>query len=215
MVRPLTELNVPEVLARSTVVCGCGGGHAVAEALPNILAHAHQLVLDADALNAIAADPELRRALIQRAAAGLASVLTPHPLEAARLLGCGADQVQASRLACAQVLATELGATIVLKGSGTVIAGPDTTPKVNASGSARLASAGTGDVLAGWLGGLWSAQPACAPATLAAAAVWLHGRAGESGDQRLPLLAGDLMTSMARAVEATATGAPGATLAKR
>jgi hydroxyethylthiazole kinase-like uncharacterized protein yjeF len=209
MYRPLTELIDPDVLARSTVVCGCGGGRAVATVLPAILAHARQLVLDADALNAIAADPELRLTLIRRSAAGLASVLTPHPLEAARLLAGSADQIQASRLASAQALAKELGATIVLKGSGTVIAVPGALPRINASGSARLASAGTGDVLAGWIGGLWSSQASCAPGTVAAAAVWLHGRAGESGDQRLPLLAGDLIAEMACVVENTAQPAPG------
>jgi NAD(P)H-hydrate repair Nnr-like enzyme with NAD(P)H-hydrate dehydratase domain len=74
-----------------------------------------------------------------------------------------------------------------------------------------LASAGTGDVLAGWLGGLWAAQPACPPGTVAAAGVWLHGLAGESGDQRLPLLAGDLIVAMARVVAETAWRAPGGT----
>jgi NAD(P)H-hydrate repair Nnr-like enzyme with NAD(P)H-hydrate dehydratase domain len=73
---------------------------------------------------------------------------------------------------------------------------------VNPTGSARLASAGTGDVLAGWIGGLWSAQPGLLPSTIAAAAVWLHGRAGESGNLRGPLPANELITAMTDCVAA-------------
>ena len=72
----------------ATVVCGCGGGESVATHMPTLLEHSARIVLDADALNALAADPVLRAALAARAARGAASVLTPHPLEAARLLGC-------------------------------------------------------------------------------------------------------------------------------
>ena len=71
----------------TTVVCGCGGGDAVRAPLPRLLSVAPRLVLDADALNAIAADPSLLALAAARAARGLATILTPHPLEAARLLG--------------------------------------------------------------------------------------------------------------------------------
>ena len=84
-------------------------------------------------------------------------MLTPHPLEAARLLGCDAKAVQADRLGAARQLAADMGAVIVLKGSGSVVAAPQQTPRINASGNAALATAGTGDVLAGWLAGAWSA----------------------------------------------------------
>ena len=135
-------------LARLAVACGCGGGPQVAAWLPQLLAEAAQLVLDADALNAVAADPGLQDALCRRRQA---TVLTPHPLEAARLLGSSTATVQADRLAAAQALAERFGAVVVLKGSGTVLAAPARPPAINPTGNARLATAGTGDVLAGFV----------------------------------------------------------------
>jgi NAD(P)H-hydrate repair Nnr-like enzyme with NAD(P)H-hydrate dehydratase domain len=79
-------------------------------------------------------------------------VLTPHPLEAARLLGATSAQVQQGRLRAAAELAQRFACTVVLKGSGTVIATPGQVPRINPTGNARLATAGTGDVLAGLLG---------------------------------------------------------------
>ncbi len=190
----------PALLARATIVCGCGGGSAVRDILPAVLAHAARLVLDADALNALAADAGLRAALRDRAARGLPSVLTPHPLEAARLLGVDAGTVQSRRQHSAQTLADGLQATVVLKGSGTLIAAPGRTPLINPTGNARLGSGGTGDVLAGWLGGQWSQASDGQAFEAAAASVWLHGHAAEltgSGDQRLPLRAADLIEAMA------------------
>ncbi|MEO8081312.1 MAG: NAD(P)H-hydrate dehydratase [Caldimonas sp.] len=146
--------------AESTVVCGCGGGDAVRESLPRLIALAPQLVLDADALNAIAADTGLQTVIAARRARGLPTVLTPHPLEAARLLGRTVDEVQADRLGAAHELAARLRAIVVLKGSGTVIAEPEEIAAIAATGNASLASAGTGDVLAGWIGGRWAASAA-------------------------------------------------------
>ena len=110
------------------VVCGCGGGESVATVLSEVLARAPRLVLDADALNAIAADPALRTLLIQRNTAQH-TVLTPHPLEAARLLGCDTTHVQSNRLSAAQELADRLQCTVVLKGSGTITAAPGQIPR--------------------------------------------------------------------------------------
>jgi NAD(P)H-hydrate repair Nnr-like enzyme with NAD(P)H-hydrate dehydratase domain len=70
-------------------------------------------------------------------------VLTPHPLEAARLLGCTTADIQAQRLSAAQRLAHDLMCTVVLKGSGSITAAPNQTPVVNPTGNARLATAGT------------------------------------------------------------------------
>jgi hydroxyethylthiazole kinase-like uncharacterized protein yjeF len=154
--RGWSTASTSEALARSTVVCGCGGDDAVRAPLPRLLSSARRLVLDADALNALATDPMLQRLLQARALRGLATVLTPHPLEAARLLGCPTAEVQRDRLHAARELAAQQNACVVLKGSGTVIAMPDRTPRINATGSAALATAGTGDVLAGWLGGRWA-----------------------------------------------------------
>ena len=90
------------------------------------------------------------RSLVQaRARRGLATVLTPHPLEAARLLAGSTTEVQANRLDAAQQLARRFACTVVLKGSGTLIAQADATPVINPTGNARLATGGTGDVLAG------------------------------------------------------------------
>jgi hypothetical protein len=105
-----------------TAVCGCGGGTDVRSVLPRVLATAAALVLDADALNAIATDSALQAQLASRARRGRPTVITPHPLEAARLLGCTASDVQADRLAAARQLASRFGVVAVLKGSGTVIA---------------------------------------------------------------------------------------------
>ena len=102
-------------LEQLTVVCGCGGGEAVRAVLPAVLARAARLVLDADALNALATDAALRAEVVSRAERGLPTVLTPHPLEAARLLGVSAVEVQADRLNAAQQLA-EQAVTAVEKG---------------------------------------------------------------------------------------------------
>ncbi|NMM79876.1 bifunctional ADP-dependent (S)-NAD(P)H-hydrate dehydratase/NAD(P)H-hydrate epimerase [Acidovorax sp. SRB_14] len=164
-------------LEHLTVVCGCGGGEAVRAVLAPVLARAPRLVLDADALNAVAADTALQEALGARAQRGQSTVLTPHPLEAARLLGQETAEVQAHRLAAAQRLAERFACAVVLKGSGTVVAAPGRAPHINPTGNARLATAGTGDVLAGMVGaGL--AGGASAPQA-AVAAVFAHGLAAD------------------------------------
>ncbi|WP_225784635.1 NAD(P)H-hydrate dehydratase [Xenophilus sp. Marseille-Q4582] len=176
---PALDPVLPELMFRSadalplpgqTVVCGCGGGTAVAGHLPRLLQHAGPLVLDADALNALAAEPALQAALHQRQAP---TVLTPHPLEAARLLGSDTPQVQADRLQAARTLARQFESAVVLKGSGSVIAAPDGLPVLNPTGNARLASAGTGDVLAGFIGALLAQGRDAQDAACEAA--WRHG----------------------------------------
>jgi hydroxyethylthiazole kinase-like uncharacterized protein yjeF len=179
-------------LSAMTVVCGCGGGAAVRTALPRVLATAAALVLDADALNAIAADSALQTQLTSRARRGRPTVITPHPLEAARLLGCTAIDIQADRLAAARQLASRFGVVAVLKGSGTVVADESGAPPVlNLTGNARLASAGTGDVLAGMIGAALAAQQ---PAFEAAhEAVWRHGHIADTWPADAPpLTAGTL-----------------------
>ena len=204
------------LLARVTVVCGCGGASAVRDALPVLLSRSARLVLDADALNALAADEGLRRLLIARAGRGQATVLTPHPLEAARLLGCDAAQVQADRLRAARALAERHGCVVLLKGSGSVIAGPDGMATINPTGNGLLAGGGTGDVLAGWIGAFWAQAAAghgdAASARLATeAAAWLHGHAADrllaSAPSALALRAGELSERMRQAA-ALRRGAP-------
>lgn len=200
MFRPQWWLRPAPEIAAGTVVCGCGGGSPVREALPPLLTHATRLVLDADALNAIAGDTSLQTQLHARAARDRQTVLTPHPLEAGRLLNVGAAHVQANRLAAAQQLADRYACAIVLKGSGSVIAGPGVVPHVNPTGSAALATAGTGDVLAGWIGGTWAQAATLSLATAlqgAAASVFRHGLAGERADE-VPLRAANLIDAMMR-----------------
>ena len=163
-------------LEKLHVVCGCGGGQTVQAVLPEVLRRSAQLVLDADGLNAVAQDNKLKDGLRQRADAQ-PTVITPHPLEAARLLNISTAQVQSDRLKAAQNLADQLQCTVVLKGSGTVIAAPDQTPRINTSGNGRLAIGGTGDVLAGLIGarlaqGLSAFDAACA-------AVAQHGQTAD------------------------------------
>ncbi|MDE2456982.1 MAG: NAD(P)H-hydrate dehydratase, partial [Burkholderiales bacterium] len=175
--------GAPDILARTTVVCGCGGGAAVAGSLPPLIAHAARLVLDADALNAIADDATLQRLLAARAARALPTVITPHPLEAAHLLGAHAAAVQADRLGAARALVERFGVVAVLKGSGTIVAAPAALPSVNPTGNALLAAAGTGDVLAGWIGGVWAAGAGDARSA-AIGAVWQHGHAADLAQAR-------------------------------
>ncbi len=196
--------NPPSVLRGSTVVCGCGAGLGVRAALPALLHHSARLVLDADALNAVATDVQLQSLLRARAQRGLASVITPHPLEAARLLGVSVEQVQADRIAAAQCLAAAWSSVVVLKGSGTIVTAPGVLPIINLSGNAALATPGSGDVLAGWIGGLWSTMAKGDPTTLAhrvaRATTALHGHAADLHVQamgnRLPLRAADLIDAM-------------------
>ena len=184
-----------DAVAASTVVCGCGGGDDVRAALPRLLSIAPRLVLDADALNAIAADSALLKLLVARASRALETILTPHPLEAARLLETTAKAVQGDRLQAAAELAGRTRAVVVLKGSGTIVAAAGDAPFVNATGNASLATAGTGDVLAGWTGGRW--RVGMAASDVALQAVIEHGAAAEP-DMPGALRAGDLVEALYR-----------------
>lgn len=199
MHRPPAALEDHEVpLEAATVVCGCGGGDAVRAVLPGVIGRAGRLLLDADALNALAADPALVARVATRSGRGRTTVATPHPLEAARLLGCTTAEIQADRLAAAARLAERLQATVVLKGSGSIVATTGCTPLVNASGNAALATAGSGDVLAGWTGGLWAQGLAAHDA--AALGTHTHGQAADrwQAGRRRPgaLLAGALVDAL-------------------
>jgi len=198
MFRASEMIDDREHLARSTVVCGCGGGQAVHKLLPRLLSAADRLVLDADALNAVASDPDLVALLRARADRGQPCVMTPHPLEAARLLGQTTGKVQGDRLQAAATLADRFQCAVVLKGSGSVIAAPGQVPRINASGNASLATAGTGDVLAGWLGGLWAQQLAADTGfAVSLRAVAEHGAAADP-EPASALRASDLIETLHR-----------------
>jgi len=132
-----------------------------------------RLVLDADGLNALAA----LYAEGWRPADGPELLLTPHPGEAARLLGVTAAEVQADRQGTARRLAERYRAAVALKGAGTLVCGVDGVVWLNRTGNPGMASGGTGDVLAGLAGALWAQGMAAWQA--AAAAVWAHGEAGD------------------------------------
>ncbi len=153
---------------------GLGMSRDAANLAARALACPLPLVLDADALNLIAAEPGLQQRLAQRHAPAL---LTPHPLEAGRLLGTDAVAVQADRLDAAAELAQRFKVHVILKGSGSVIACPDRVLMINTSGNPALATAGSGDVLAGLCGSLLAQQIPMHEAALAAA--WLHGHAAD------------------------------------
>ena len=182
MVRAPEEMS----LQTSTVVCGCGGGDDIHALLPQVISTSQKLVLDADALNAIARDTSLQSLLRKRSARGKPTVLTPHPLEAARLLHCTAKDVQHNRLHAAQQLADTFQCVVVLKGSGSIVATPDHTPVINGSGNASLATAGTGDVLAGLIGAYIARHQDVFAATYQA--VFAHGHAADAWPSLEPAL---------------------------
>jgi hydroxyethylthiazole kinase-like uncharacterized protein yjeF len=195
MCRRATDLD----LSRAAIVAGpgFGSGSAAKALLPRLFDAAGPLVLDADGLNLVAADTALQAALAARAAPCL---ITPHPLEAARLLGTSAAEVQADRLHAARELARRHAAVAVLKGAGSVVARPDGLAAINTSGNPALATGGTGDVLAGLCGALlaqgWPAWEA------ALGAVWLHGAAADDlvndGIGPVGMLAGELIPAIRR-----------------
>lgn len=190
MLRELDALDLP----RLTVVAGCGGGRAITQALGRLLQYSARLVLDADALNRVAEDPWLQTLLQQRGLRQHPTVLTPHPLEAARLLDTQTAEVQAHRLESARQLARQFGCCVVLKGSGTVIASPDQTLRINTTGNGLLATGGTGDVLAGLTG---ARLARCGDAWEAACnAVWTHGQTANDWPESVALTASRLAASL-------------------
>jgi hydroxyethylthiazole kinase-like uncharacterized protein yjeF len=185
MFRGQAEWHDLPALQAIVVGCGLGTGPEAGAALQWAAGHSAALVIDADALNLLAADGKLAQLLRGRPAE---TIITPHPLEAARLLGVDAAAVQQDRIEAARTLARRFNAIALLKGAGTVIARPDGRYAINSTGSPALATAGTGDVLAGMIGALLAQGATAWDAALAAA--WLHGRAGEGRD--IGLVAGDI-----------------------
>lgn len=133
------------------------------------------LVLDADGLGALGGDLGVLSRLRRD---GFPAVLTPHVGELARLLGCGVEEVQGDRVASAREAALRSRSIVVLKGHGTLVAGPEGDLLLNVTGSPILATGGTGDVLAGLIGALLAAG--VLPLEAAAAGVFLHGLAGDA-----------------------------------
>lgn len=195
--QPELMLRTPQALLHSELtVLACGPGLGTSDQAKALLAEALTreipLVLDADALNLVAAEGDLHVALATRR---LPTLLTPHPAEAARLLGSDVTMIQADRVAAALELAERFNALVALKGCGTVVTAPDGRWRMNATGNPGLATAGSGDVLTGMVTALiaqgWTAEAALM------AAVHLHGTAADrlvaAGIGPIGLTAGELI----------------------
>ena len=184
---PVVDIHYPEIMLRSPsaltqlnqldcVVIGPGLGQSSAAItqLEFWLAQPQALVIDADALNLIAAHPHLADLVKSRHAE---TVITPHAGEAARLLRSHAENIQKNRTACALELASTLNLACVLKGAGTICAFKDGTCFVNTTGNPALAVGGTGDVLSGVIASLIAQGLSAFDA--AKLAVYVHGAAAD------------------------------------
>jgi NAD(P)H-hydrate epimerase len=148
--------------------------------------HRLPCILDADGLNLLSERPETPLPK--------SCVLTPHPGELSRLLGCGIPEIQADRASAARRAAERYGCVVLLKGAGTVVAAPDGRIAVNPTGTPALATAGTGDVLSGVIGALLGRK--LSPFDAARVGAYVHGLAGELAADEIGeegILAGDLL----------------------
>ena len=184
-----------ERLARCTAVlvgCGLGCGGQVPAVVEDVLRHAScPVVLDADGINCVAQHIDIRKTT------QVPLVLTPHPGEMARLLGCSIEQVQDNRLETARRFAEEQQVILVLKGSKTVVAAPGQTLLVNTTGNPGMATGGSGDVLAGMIAS-FIAQ-GMEPYRAAMCGVYLHGLAGDAAAHRISqhaMLPSDLLEEL-------------------
>jgi len=195
---PVLTNKLPEY---EVLLMGCGlGQHAnvvkfINSTLFNLRSSSPALVLDADALNALAQVPDWWQKLSQDA------ILTPHPGEMARLAGITVDEVQRQRLEIARKYAVEWRKVVVLKGAYTVVAAPDGRARISQTANPGLASAGTGDVLTGVIAGLVAQGLPLFDA--AACGVYLHAQAGEMVKVELGeagMLAGDLLPALPKVI---------------
>lgn len=182
---PHVDMVYPEIMFATkpvnledfdAIVLGCGLGTS-AEAKARVIEALNcqkPLILDADALNIIAADIKLQDMVLARRAP---TVLTPHPGEAARLLRRDTVGVTADRVAACRELAVQTGAIVVLKGAGTVISMRSSRTWINPTGSPMLATGGSGDVLAGMIGAMFAQGYDMVESVLAA--VYFHGLSAE------------------------------------
>ncbi|MGA7594422.1 MAG: NAD(P)H-hydrate dehydratase, partial [Gallionella sp.] len=167
-------MHLPDVNVYA-VGCGLGTSITAQQLLYQLLSRNTPLVLDADALNLLARHGDLQDDLRDRRQS---TVLTPHPGEAARLLGCAAQQIQADRVAAARQLAQKFGCSVVLKGANSLCVTRDGMLFVNNTGNPGMSSAGMGDVLTGMIAA-FIAQDLSADNAMYLA-VHLHGAAGDA-----------------------------------
>jgi NAD(P)H-hydrate epimerase len=174
--------GLEELLERATSIAtgpGMGTGEGAAATLEWILDNwTGPLLLDADAINLLANNAE------RLEGRELPPVLTPHPGELARLLGSSTQEVVSDRLGAAREAARRSGSVVVAKGYRSIVAAPDGEAWVNPTGDSHLASGGSGDVLSGAIAALLG--QGLDPIRCALVACWLHGRAGELGEDDYP-----------------------------
>ena len=206
---PALDLLAPELMLRHpddvfgedldamVVGPGLGRGERAETLVGAALASDIPCVIDADALNLLSQNEMLRKACAHRSAETL---ITPHPAEAARLLGCPVATVQEDRVRAARMLAENLNAHAVLKGNGSVLVARDGHWFINTSGNPGMASAGMGDVLAGMLGALLAQR--YSGETALVLGVHLHGSAADAlataGSGPVGLVAGELIDASRR-----------------
>lgn len=195
----LVRQHWPEVVVGAGRVqawaVGSGGGGDAAARLKRAAEDGVPVVVDADALT------ELDQ--LDQLGDRPPMLLTPHAGELARLLGADRDDVEARRLHHARAAAREHDAVVLLKGSTTVVAHPDGRTRVNPTGTPALATAGSGDVLAGLCGALLAGG--LDPFDAGSAGAWLHGLAGRlAAESGSPVSAADVLAALPRAVAATA-----------
>lgn len=167
-------LQLPKL---DVIAIGCGMGHNLSaqKILHDALKLEVSLVLDADALNMLAMRPDLRSMLFTRKAP---SVITPHPGEAARLLGISTEEVQLARPSVAQELARRMNCSVVLKGAGSLCVTRDGKIWLNNTGNPGMSGPGMGDVLSGIIAAFIAQGLSADNAMLLA--VHLHGAAGDA-----------------------------------
>ena len=199
MTEALSSGRLAEVVAHKDVIAigpGLGADPETVAMVRSVFAEfAQPMVVDADALNALAGTPW--------AGNGKLRVLTPHPGEMARLCGRTTAEISADRIPAARGLATTRQVTVVLKGERTLIAFPDGRVWINPTGTPAMGTGGTGDILTGMIAGLLGQFPED-PDQAIAAAVYLHGLAGELGAAALTekcLTATDLLRYLPAALE--------------
>ncbi|KAB8197904.1 NAD(P)H-hydrate dehydratase [Nonomuraea phyllanthi] len=200
----VTELDRPSVDDVGRVQAwvlgpGLGTGEWAHELAARVLASAVPVLIDADGLTLVARD----RSLLRRSAPVL---ITPHAGELARLIRADRDAIEAGRLEHVRRAAGELGVTVLLKGSTTVVAEESRPVRVNATGTPWLATGGTGDVLSGIAGALLAQGLSCYDA--ASCAAYVHGAAGRLAADGAPLAAADVASAIPAAVRAICGEAP-------
>ena len=201
----ISRTNIPRLLLEAkkstAVLLGCGLSVCddtkalVKSFVENCTA---PMVLDADALNCIADNP----GILKKRKSDI--IITPHPGEMGRLCGITAKEVNADRVDVALSFAKKYGVITVLKGSGTIIASPNGQALLNTTGNSGMATGGSGDVLAGMTAGLLAQGKSAFDC--AAAAVYLHGLAGDFAAEKLgkiSMLPSDIIDYIAQAFKSS------------